>query len=50
MVRKKTNNKYVTIKLPEGLVKNIDKLIKESNNDYTSRTDVIKFAVRLLYH
>lgn len=48
-MRKKTDNIYVTIKIPLGLSNNIDKLIKNSNGDYTSRTDVIKFAVRLLY-
>ena len=49
MARQKTNNKYTTIKIPEGLTAKIDLLIKESNGDYTSRTDVIKTAVRLLY-
>lgn len=49
MARKPTTNKYITIKIPEGLAEKIDLLIKESKGDYTSRTDVIKFAVRLLY-
>ncbi len=49
MARKKTGNKYVTIKLPEGTVKKIDEMIKESKGDYTSRTDVIKTAVRDMY-
>ncbi len=42
-------NKYMTVKLPHGLISKIDKMIEESNHDYTSRTDVIKTAVRLLY-
>ena len=50
MARKKTNNKYDTIKIPNGLTKKIDELIKESHGDFTSRTDVIKTAVRLLYN
>ena len=48
-MRKKTNNRYDTIKIPEGLTRKIDELIKESRGDFTSRTDVIKFAVRQLY-
>jgi Arc/MetJ-type ribon-helix-helix transcriptional regulator len=49
MVRKKTGTKYDTIKIPEGLTKKIDELVKENQGDFTSRTDVIKYAVRLLY-
>jgi Arc/MetJ-type ribon-helix-helix transcriptional regulator len=49
MGRKKTGNRYDTIKIPEGLTAKIDLLVKESKGDFTSRTDVIKFAVRLLY-
>ena len=48
-MRKKTGTKYDTIKIPEGLTRKIDELVKESGGDFTSRTDVIKFAVRLLY-
>ena len=48
-MRKKTNTKYDTIKIPEGLTKKIDELVKESQGDFTSRTDVIKYAVRQLY-
>ena len=48
-MRRKTNTKYDTIKIPEGLTKKIDELVKESEGDFTSRTDVIKYAVRLLY-
>lgn len=50
MARKKTDNKYITIKLPEGTVKKIDEIIKRSNNDFTSRTDVIKTAIRDMYY
>lgn len=46
-MRKKTGTKYDTIKIPEGLTKEIDTLVKAEK--YTSRTDLIKFAVRLLY-
>jgi Arc/MetJ-type ribon-helix-helix transcriptional regulator len=49
MTRQKTGTKYDTIKIPEGLTAKIDTLLKDSKNDYTSRTDVIKMAVRLLY-
>lgn len=49
MVRKKTGNKYITLKVPEGLVIKIDELVKESKGDLTSRTDCVKYAVRLLY-
>ena len=48
-MRKKTNNKYDTIKIPEGLTRKIDELVKDSIGDFTSRTDVIKYAVRQLY-
>jgi len=40
---------YDTIKIPEGLTNKIDDLIRESKGDFTSRTDVVKYAVRLLY-
>jgi Arc/MetJ-type ribon-helix-helix transcriptional regulator len=46
---RKTGNKYTTVKIPTGLTKKIDQLIQESENDFTSRTDVIKHAVRLLW-
>lgn len=49
MARVKTDTKYTTIKIPEGLTRKIDTLIKESQNDFTSRTDVIKTAVRIYY-
>lgn len=49
MARRKTGNKYITIKIPEGLTRKIDDMVKESKGDFTSRTDVVKFAVRLLY-
>lgn len=41
-------NKYDTIKIPEGLTRKIDTVIEESRGDFTSRTDVIKYAVRYL--
>lgn len=48
-MRKKTGIRYDTIKIPEGLTKKIDELVNQSKGDFTSRTDVIKFAIRLLY-
>ena len=48
-MRKKTGTKYITIKIPEGLARKIDELVTESDHDFTSRTDVVKYAVRLLY-
>jgi Arc/MetJ-type ribon-helix-helix transcriptional regulator len=48
MARKKMNIHYDTIKIPEGLTRRIDKMVKESVGDFTSRTDVIKYAVRVL--
>lgn len=47
--RYKVNTRYDTIKIPSGLTKKIDELIEQEKGDYTSRTDVIKHAVRLLY-
>jgi len=49
MTRTKSGIKYITIKIPDGLAKKIDELVAESKHDFTSRTDVIKFAVRLLH-
>lgn len=49
MTRRKTGTHYDTVKIPEGLTRKIDEMINNSENDYTSRTDVIKYAVRLLY-
>lgn len=52
MTRKKGmkyQNNYDTIKIPVGLTRKIDGLIIDSNGDFTSRTDVIKTAVRFLY-
>ena len=49
-VEGKFRTAYVTVKLPEGLTRRIDELIKDSEGDFTSRTDVIKYAVRLLLH
>ena len=39
---------YKTIKVPSSLMLEVDNIIKNSNYFYTSRTDVIKDAVRLL--
>jgi len=49
IARAKTNNKYVTVKIPQGLSLKIDEMIENSQGDFTSRTDVIKYAVRLLH-
>jgi len=37
---------YTTIKLPDDLVQKIDAYIQFSDDGYTSRTDLIKTAVR----
>jgi len=37
---------YTTIKLPDDLVRKIDAFIESSDDGYTSRTDVVKTAVR----
>lgn len=45
---KKEKVRYETVKLRSDLIREIDNLRKDSNFFYTSRTDVIKDAVRLL--
>jgi Arc/MetJ-type ribon-helix-helix transcriptional regulator len=47
---KRNSTKYITVKIPDGLTRKIDELVQDSKGDFTSRTDVIKYAVRLLYH
>lgn len=49
MSRKKTNTKYDTLKIPEGITRKIDEMVADSKHDFTSRTDVVKYAVRQLY-
>ncbi len=39
---------WKTIKIPKELADMCDELVE--TEDYTNRTDVIKYAVRLLYH
>lgn len=41
-------SKYATLKIPEELAENIDNLIDHTDLGYTSRTDVVKHAVREL--
>lgn len=48
MARKPVNHTYDTCKIPEGLTRKIDELLK-IDDSFTSRTDVVKQAVRLLY-
>lgn len=43
-MKKKTNIKYTTAKIPEGITELIDLLIKTEK--FTSRTDVIKHCIR----
>ena len=38
-------NQYTTVKLPEKLIEMIDKFL-DQNPEYTSRTDLIKEALR----
>lgn len=42
-------NEYETVKLPKKLVNKIDDLIQNPNSDFTSRADLIKYAVRALF-
>ena len=43
-MRKKTNIKYDTLKIPRPIVNMIDKQVKSKK--FTSRTDYIKYLVR----
>ena len=45
---RRRKNEYCTVKIPTGLAIKIDEFIKKSKGDFTSRTDVIKYAVRLI--
>jgi metal-responsive CopG/Arc/MetJ family transcriptional regulator len=47
MVRR--HNDYTTIKLPQALLDKIDVYI-DSNKEYTSRTDLIKEALRRYFN
>lgn len=49
MVRTKTGNVYDTVKIPSGLTKMIDEMLNCGMHGFTSRTDVIKYAVRSIY-
>ena len=46
--KKRKPTKYVTVKIPEGLAKKIDQMLKWDTS-YTSRTDLIKDGVRRMY-
>ena len=37
---------YITIKLPEDLVKQIDNVLEQQNLGYASRAELVKDAVR----
>ena len=39
-------SKYTNVALPEDLIKEIDKVVKESGLGYTSRGEIVKEAVR----
>lgn len=43
----KKKNGYITMKIPQGLAKKIDELVRKKK--YTSRTSVIKRAIWNLY-
>ena len=47
MARKSTGNKYDTLKIPVELTEKID--IIKNDSDYTSRTDVVKDCVRIMW-
>lgn len=40
------NKEYVTVKLPRELVTQCEKLVENSKFGFTSRTDVVKTAIR----
>lgn len=40
------NNKYTNVSLPQDLVDEIDKVVKESSLGYQSRADFCKDAIR----
>ena len=40
------NDNYTTIKIPSDLAAKIDEFIESSTDGYTSRTDVVKTALR----
>ena len=37
---------YTTIRLPKGLLKQVDDVIKNQNLGYTSRAELVKEAIR----
>ncbi len=39
-------SKYTNVALPEELIREIDKVVKESGLGYTSRGEIVKEAVR----
>ena len=39
-------NKYTNVALPEELIREIDRVVKESGLGYTSRGEIVKEAVR----
>jgi Arc/MetJ-type ribon-helix-helix transcriptional regulator len=45
----KTITEYKTLKMPVETTDMMDELIKHTNMGFTSRTDVVKHAVRELY-
>lgn len=48
MAKRIKHTKYDTYKLPEGITSLVDEIIK-GKGGFTSRTDVVKQAVRDLY-
>ena len=40
------NKEYITIKIPRELLTECEKIVEESKLGFTSRTDVVKTAIR----
>ena len=43
---KRFNKEYITIKIPRELLDQCEKLVEKSDLGFTSRTDVVKTAIR----
>lgn len=41
-----TRDDYTTLKIPSGIIKNIDKIVNDKKYGYSSRAEFVKEAVR----
>lgn len=46
---KQRDTKYFTVKLPDGTINKIDIMLNDTKLDYTSRSDILKDAIRKLF-